>query len=113
MKGVAAREGSITVPQGVQADGTYGRTGEVRRACRRERLTYCGQEYIRRVLCRITHKGQERRNVPGRERVIWQGGRLPRKGQKGTQLGRGAWAGTTTLGLGAKESGEPADRSER
>ena len=82
VKGVAAREGSIAFPQGVQANGTYGRTDEVRRACRRKRLPYRGQECIRRVLCRITHKGQERRNVPGRERVIWQGGRVPGKVRK-------------------------------
>ena len=45
--------------------------------------------------------------------MIWQGGRLPRKGKEGTQLGRGAWAGATALGLGAEESGKPTDRSER
>ena len=113
MKGVAARERSIAVPQGVQTNGTHGSTGEVRRPCGRERLPYRGQKCVRRVLRRLTPKCKKSRDIPGRERMIWQGGRLPRKGKEGTQLGRGAWAGATALGLGAEESGKPTDRSER
>ena len=113
MKGVAARERSITVPQGVQANGTHGSTGEVGRTCGHDRLPYRVQECVRRVLRGITHKGKESRDIPGRERMIWQGGRLPRKGKEGTQLGRGARTGFTTLGLSAEEGGEPPERSER